>query len=213
MGSPVSMNVPNLVMEEIERSALASFDTPLKFWKSYSYVNISCIVLPKGQWQTNINIWMAIKFTVDEEKDGCLSFLDVLLIGRFSWLDTNIRHLKEFPQWRISSLFILSPTLTRVVRSDNTIKHSRDLSSYALIQTMEETRVVSTLEGNGYTPGSSYSNQPHISPLPNQTPSVLTQMRMTRHNHQLWLSRNMFVDYQKPSRVLENLDVLSRLRP
>ena len=36
MGSPVSITIANLVMEDIEQRALSTFRTPLPFWKRYA---------------------------------------------------------------------------------------------------------------------------------------------------------------------------------
>ena len=43
MGSPVSVVVANLVMEGIERRALATFHTPPRFWRRY--VDDTCTAL------------------------------------------------------------------------------------------------------------------------------------------------------------------------
>lgn len=44
MGSLVLVSIANLVMEEIEELALASFDSPPRFWKRY--VDDTCTALP-----------------------------------------------------------------------------------------------------------------------------------------------------------------------
>ena len=73
MGSPVSVTVANLVMEE---SALASFNTPPRFWKSY--VDDTSMALPEdsvSSFHNHLN--EHIHFMV--EKDGVFPFLDVFL--------------------------------------------------------------------------------------------------------------------------------------
>ena len=81
MGSPVSVTVANIVMEEIEQLDLSSFHPPPRFWKRY--VDDTCTVLPRGSvtdFHQHLNgINQHIQFTVDEEKDRCLPFLDILL--------------------------------------------------------------------------------------------------------------------------------------
>ena len=43
MGSPVSVTIANLVMEDVEERALATTDIPLRFWKRY--VDVTCAEL------------------------------------------------------------------------------------------------------------------------------------------------------------------------
>ena len=47
MGSPVSVSVANLVMEDVEERALASYDVELPFWKRY--VDDVCTFIPKKE--------------------------------------------------------------------------------------------------------------------------------------------------------------------
>ena len=82
MGSPVSVVVANLVMEDVEERALRDFSTPIRFWKRY--VDDICAAVPKSQVDTllaHINtIEPSIRFTLERENvEGCLPFLDVLL--------------------------------------------------------------------------------------------------------------------------------------
>ena len=35
MGSPVSIVIANLIMEDVEKRALSTFHSPLKIWKRY----------------------------------------------------------------------------------------------------------------------------------------------------------------------------------
>ena len=67
MGSPVSVVVVNLVMENIEKRALSSFHTPPRFWSRY--VDDACTVLPQGlvtSFHEHLNsIDKNIQFTVE----------------------------------------------------------------------------------------------------------------------------------------------------
>ena len=47
MGSPMSVSVANLVMEDVEERALVSYDVELPFWKRC--VDDVCTVIPKKQ--------------------------------------------------------------------------------------------------------------------------------------------------------------------
>ena len=81
MGSPVSVVVANLVMEDIEQKALSTFHTPPRFWKRY--VEDTCTILPGdlvNSFHSHLNsIDNNIQFTVEKESDGQLTFLDILL--------------------------------------------------------------------------------------------------------------------------------------
>ena len=81
MGSPVSVMVANIVMEDVEERALAFYEIQLPFWKRY--VDDICTVMPKQRVQhllQHLNgIEVSIQFTVElvNESYGCLPFLDV----------------------------------------------------------------------------------------------------------------------------------------
>ena len=81
MGSPVSVTVANLVMEDVEQRALATTDVHPQFWKRY--VDDACTVLPADDVQKFLDhlngVEQSICFTVEVESDGKLPFLDVLL--------------------------------------------------------------------------------------------------------------------------------------
>ena len=79
MGSPISVVVANLFMENIEEKALQSFTCEVKVWKRY--VDDTFVVLKAkdldalhGHLNTQAD---GVAFTVEREKDGCLPFLDV----------------------------------------------------------------------------------------------------------------------------------------
>ena len=82
MGSPVSPVVANIFMEHIEESALATSPQPIRFWRRY--VDDTFCFLKKStvdealQHLNSIN--PSIQFTVEQETDNQLPFLDVLLM-------------------------------------------------------------------------------------------------------------------------------------
>ena len=77
MGSPVSVTVANLVIEDVEQRALATCEAQPPFWKRY--VDDTLMALPKGQIQEfyqHLNaIERTIQFTIKEESEGALPFL------------------------------------------------------------------------------------------------------------------------------------------
>ena len=72
MGSPVSVVVANLVMEDIKERALSTFHPPPQFWKRYA--DDTCAALPPDQihpFLDHLNrIEPCVQFTVEEESDG-----------------------------------------------------------------------------------------------------------------------------------------------
>ena len=82
MGSPVSVIVANLVMEDVEERALNSYSNPPKFWKRY--VDDVCVAMKKykiNDFLSHLNsIEVTIQFTVEtEDDDNTLPFLDTHL--------------------------------------------------------------------------------------------------------------------------------------
>jgi hypothetical protein len=80
MGSPVSVVMANLVMEDVERRALSTLSTPPRYWKRY--IDDTFAILSKDlvdEFLGHLNsIETAIQFTVEKEStDGRLPFLDV----------------------------------------------------------------------------------------------------------------------------------------
>ena len=81
MGSPVSVVVAYVVMEDIEQKALSTFHTPPCFWKRY--VDDTCTIL-LGDLVDSFHSYLNsidndIQFMVEKESDGQLPFLDILL--------------------------------------------------------------------------------------------------------------------------------------
>ena len=82
MGSPVSVVIANLVMENVEERALETFSTPVKCWKRYVddiFCVVSSTMVPSLLQHIN-SIEQSIQFTIEyESREGCLPFLDVNL--------------------------------------------------------------------------------------------------------------------------------------
>ena len=77
MGSPVSVVVADLVMEDVEPRALATFPSPPRFWKRYA--DDTCCALRTDlveDFHYHLNsIESSIQFTLETESDGQLAFL------------------------------------------------------------------------------------------------------------------------------------------
>ena len=82
MGSPVSVVVADLVMEDVEQRALRTYPNPPKFWKRY--VDDTCCILRSDlvdDFHTHLNtIETTIQFTLETEAQAQLPFLDVLIL-------------------------------------------------------------------------------------------------------------------------------------
>ena len=79
MGSPVSVVVANLFMDDLEEKALQSFPHGVKVWKRYVD---DTFVLVKQQQVDAVHDHLnrqasGVSFTVEKERDGVLPFLDI----------------------------------------------------------------------------------------------------------------------------------------
>ena len=81
MGSPASVMIANLMMEDVEERVLTSFHPPPRSWQHY--VDDTFTALPSDlvqQFLSQLNsIELCIHFTLEEETEGKLLFLDVCL--------------------------------------------------------------------------------------------------------------------------------------
>ena len=79
MGSPVSVVIANLFMEELEQKSLETFGHSVKVWKRY--VDDTFVVVKKEHVEAlhlHLNDqFTGVSFTLEEEKEGSLAFLDV----------------------------------------------------------------------------------------------------------------------------------------
>ena len=82
MGSPVSVVIANLYMEDFEEQALSSLTTAPKIWKCY--VDNTFTILKQNDVEhflEHLNTQQpTIRFTMETEKDNTIPFLDTLVI-------------------------------------------------------------------------------------------------------------------------------------
>ena len=99
MGSPVSVVVANLVMEDIEERALSTFHSPPRFWKRY--VDDTCTALHLDliePFHSHLNsIERCVQFIVEKESDGRLAFLDIQLVRGVDGTVTTSCQYKPVP--------------------------------------------------------------------------------------------------------------------
>ena len=79
MGSPISVTIANLVMENVEEGAMSTFLNPPKFRRRY--VDDTFVIIKKtevDELHNHINDNEAIiKFTIEHDTNNSISFLDV----------------------------------------------------------------------------------------------------------------------------------------
>ena len=81
MGSPVSPVVANIFMEYVEETAIATSPLPIRFWRRY--VDDTFCFLQKSSVEAVLShlnsISPSINFTIEQESDNRLPFLDALV--------------------------------------------------------------------------------------------------------------------------------------
>ena len=116
MGSPVSVVVANLVMEDVETRAIETFAHPPRLW--LFYVDDTFVIIEKKFLNVFFdhinNLEPSIKFTMETENDDQLPFLDTLI--------------QRSKNGELSSSIFLKPTHTDGYlnfRSDHPLQHKR----------------------------------------------------------------------------------------
>ena len=168
MGSPVSVTVANLVMEEIEEVALSSYPgTPPRFWKRY--VDDTCTAVP-AESLTSLHEHLNsiddhIQFTVEKEENGCLPFLDSLLTRETDGsISTSVYRKKTHTDQYLQ--FSSHHPLAHKKSVVTTLFHrATALSSDMVERVKENRRVTRALKNNGYP--SSFIHRSSSSTPPN----------------------------------------------
>jgi hypothetical protein len=92
MGSPVSAIVANLCMEVIEEQAIQDATSPPKVWKRFVDDCFSIIKKTNiSSFHDTLNsIDPHINFTIENEKDGKIAFLDTLISRRDGLISIDV---------------------------------------------------------------------------------------------------------------------------
>ena len=126
-GSPVSMTVANLVMEDVEERALGTFPYPPRFWRRY--VDYVCVAMRRdqiGAFLDHLNeIEQSIQFTVEVENDT------------LHYLDTCLHHMQD------------GTICTSVYRKPSHTDRYLDYTSHTQSTTRRELSGLLSLEPNG----------------------------------------------------------------
>ena len=92
MGSPVSVVVAEIVMQRLEKKALATYTNPVPFW--FRYMDDTLTSLPKNEkskFLQHLNQQdPSIQCTIEPEKDGKIAFLDCLVTTAGKTLRTSV---------------------------------------------------------------------------------------------------------------------------
>ena len=153
MGSPVSIVISNLVMEDVEQRALATFHSPPHFWKRY--VDDTFTALPCNQVQeflSHLNsIEACIQFTFEKEtEDGKLPFLDVCLCRESDVSITTSVYRKPMHTNQYLPFDSHHPAAHKASVLRTLMSRASDLSPNGMVRVAEEERVMDALKQNGY---------------------------------------------------------------
>jgi hypothetical protein len=117
-------------MEEIEQTAISTYHTHPRFRKRY--VDDTCTVLQRGSvedFHQHLNaINEHIQFTVEEEKDGCLPFLDILLTRDTDGSIQTAVYRKKIHTDRYLDFSSHHPTSHKKSVAATLLRQARDLS-------------------------------------------------------------------------------------
>ena len=153
LGSPISVVIANLVMEDVEQRALATFHSPPRFWKRY--VDDTFMVLPCNLVQEFLShldsIEACIQFTFEKEtEDGKLPFLDVCLCRESDGSITTSVYRKPTHTNQYLPFDSHHPAAHKASVVRTLMSRASDLSSNDVVRVAEEERVVDALKQNGY---------------------------------------------------------------
>ena len=153
MGSPVSVVVANLVMEDVEERALATFLSSPRFWKRY--VDDKCSALPRSlvdQFHKHLNsLEPCIQFSVESEsEDRRLPFLDVQLCRDTDGTISTSVYRKSTHTNQYLSFVLHHPTAHNVALVRTLMSRASALSSSGVERVEEEVKIVEALKENGY---------------------------------------------------------------
>ena len=149
MGSPVSIVIANLVMENVEERALTTFHSPPKFWKCY--VDHTCTALPRDMvksFHSHLNsIEPCMQFTVEEEsEDRILPLLDMELCQDSNGTVTTSVYQKTTHTNHYLSFASHHPVTHKIVVVSTLMSRANTLSFSDVQRVEEEKKIVNALK-------------------------------------------------------------------
>ena len=152
MGSPVSVIVADMVMENIEQRALTSFLHPPIFWKRY--VDDTCVALLPSMVESfhqHLNsIEPSIQFTVEMESNGCLPFLDILITRDSDGSLSTAVYRKQTHTDQYLQFSSHHPSSHKLSVCRSLFSRALTHSSSLVQQVEEESLIFQALQKNGY---------------------------------------------------------------
>ena len=165
MGSPVSVIVANLVMEDVENRALSTCHSPPLFWKRY--VDDICTAMEEysiEEFQDHLNsIEPSIKFTSESESDGKLAFLDTEITHHEDGSMTTTVYRKKIHTDKYLSFDSHHPMARKNAVARTLFKRAEVICSSLPERIAEELHITETLKENGY-PSSVIANNSRTYP-------------------------------------------------
>ena len=206
MGSPVSVTVANLVMEDIEERALEWFHTPILFLDEICWRYMSCHFFPNC-FRNSINIWTVLNLQssllVKSKKminsSSCFTIKRrwLLYLNNGYRKPTHTEHYLHFSSHHPQSH---KQSLVRTLFS-----RAVSLSSSSLVRSTEEVHISEALQDNGYP--REFINYNLHRPSNSQQIHQLTQLSAT-----VVLS---YIQGQSETirRILQQLDIRTIFKP
>ena len=148
MGSPVSVTVANLVMEDVEDRAVSGFT----FWKRF--VDDISTSLPEDKVQpflSHLNsVEPSIDFTVELENENKLSFLDTEISHHPDGSLTTTVFRKKTHTDRYLAFDSHHPTSQKVAVAKTLFTRADNICSTKVDKDEERTHISNVLQANGY---------------------------------------------------------------
>ena len=152
MGSPVSVTVANLVMEDVEQTALTFSTIQPPFWKRY--VDDTFTALPQKQIQRFHNHLNSneptIQFTIETEVEGTLPFLDTRVTHHSDGSLTTTVFRKKTHTDRYLDFDSHHPLAHKIAVTRTLLTRADRICMSATDRDAEKTHVMQDLNSNGY---------------------------------------------------------------
>ncbi len=152
MGSPVSVVVADLVMEDVEERALRTYHSPPLFWKRY--VDDICAALERNNiddFKQHIDsIEPSIKFTMELESNKQLSFLDTTIHHHEDGSLSTTVYRKPTQTDKYLSFDSHHPMEHKRAVATTLFHRAKKICSFHLDRVKEEEHVTQALRQNGY---------------------------------------------------------------